>query len=256
MDGFTHQSDADREFDELRKRAYGPHPDIAEDPAGLARLRELEAAHRRDGKREADAPMGQGVAGPAVAPMAAPAAQPPTPAAPPAPGANAPAKDVSSRSERQGETATWWRLLAWVAGALVVAGGIVVTVLLVSAPRPDATLRAIPTGSDERLRTLVVEETILEIDPFTLRAFGTYRGLEIWSAENAYDSPCLVAMLRANDTLSESRCAPPPADLIMDVSSTGDGFDGFDGLDGDGIIRFIFHGDTVDAFVHLVPAAG
>jgi hypothetical protein len=97
-----------------------------------------------------------------------------------------------------------------------------------------------------------------EIDPSTFRSYGSYLGVEIWSGMNAFDSPCLVAVHRVNDTLSESRCAPSAAELIMDVSSSGDGFEGFEGFDGlrgDGIIRFILRGDTVDAFVHLLPEA-
>jgi len=38
-------SDAEREFRELRIRAYGPDADIHGDPAALARLAELEVAH-------------------------------------------------------------------------------------------------------------------------------------------------------------------------------------------------------------------
>ena len=45
MDASSPPSDAERELNELRARAYGPHPDIQADPAALARLTELEAAH-------------------------------------------------------------------------------------------------------------------------------------------------------------------------------------------------------------------
>ena len=43
-DPSTH-SDADRELNDLRARAYGPDSDIHADPAARARLIELEAAH-------------------------------------------------------------------------------------------------------------------------------------------------------------------------------------------------------------------
>ena len=94
------------------------------------------------------------------------------------------------------------------------------------------------------------------MDASTLRAYGSYLGLDIWSGTNAYDSPCLVAVHRANDVLSEGRCAPSPAELIMDVSSSGDEFEGFDGVAGDGIVRFILRGDAVDAYVHIMPGTG
>ncbi|WP_104162507.1 hypothetical protein [Cryobacterium sp. N22] len=237
MEGFTHPSGADRELDELRARAYGPDPDIGGDPAALARLRELEAAHLADVESRADAPTISSAAGTDVAP-------------------SPPVKTGSWRSLIQRATATRWSRVAWSVGALVVAGWIVATVLIVSAPRPDATLHPTAAEADDQVRRLVVEEAPWhEIDASTLIAYGSFLGLEIWSGVNAFDSPCLVAVHRANDNLSESSCAPPAADLIMDVSSTGDGFEGFDGVAGDGIIRFMLHGDTVDAYVYLLPEA-
>ncbi|MDN4610011.1 hypothetical protein [Arthrobacter burdickii] len=163
-------------------------------------------------------------------------------------------KEGSPRSQRT--TATRWNRVAWTAGALVVAGGIVATTFFLSAPRPAATLHPTAVEADKQVRELVaVEVPLFEIDTSTLRAYESYRGLEIWSAVNAFGSPCLVAVHRASGSLSDARCAPAPADLIMDVSSFGDGFEGFDGLTGDGIIRFMLRGDTVDAYVHLMPEA-
>lgn len=154
----------------------------------------------------------------------------------------------------QRATATWWRRLAWAVGALTVVGGIVAAVLiLVSAPRPDDTLHPTGAEADNRVRELVDQGPSPEVDTSTLRAYGSYHGLEIWSGVNAVGSPCLVAVHRGNDVLSEWRCAPYPADLIMDVSSTGDEFEGFDGLAGDGIIRFMLRGDSVEAYVYLMP---
>jgi hypothetical protein len=163
-------------------------------------------------------------------------------------------KEGSPRSQRT--TATRWNRLAWTGGALVTAGGIVATTFFLSAPRPAATLHPTAVEADKQVRELVaVEVPLFEIDTSTLRAYGSYRGLEIWSGVNAFGSPCLVAVHRASGSLSDARCAPAPADLIMDVSSAGDGFEGFDGLPGNGIIRFMLRGDTVDAYVHLMPEA-
>jgi hypothetical protein len=179
-------------------------------------------------------------------------------------GRNGSTADTPSEAVREGSSRTLWRRvtatrrsrLAWAVGALIGVLGIVAMVLRVSAARPDATLRATTAVADDRVRELVVGEVPwLEIDTSTLRAFGSYFGLDIWSGVNAFDSPCLVAVHRANDVLSEARCAPPAADLIMDVSSSGDGFEGFDGVVGDGMIRFILRGETVDAYVHLMTEA-
>jgi hypothetical protein len=133
---------------------------------------------------------------------------------------------------------------------LVVAAAVAGTVLLVSAPRPDATLHATAAQADDQVRRLVVEQAPwFEIDASNLHAYGSYLGLEIWSGTNTFDSPCLMAVNRANNTLSEARCAPSPAELILDVGSSGDEFDG---LPGEGIVRFILRGDTVDAYVYIM----
>ena len=154
----------------------------------------------------------------------------------------------------QRATATWWSSVAWAGGALIVALAVVATAFIVSAPRaPDATLHPTAADDDQVRRLLVEQGSWLGIDDSTLRAYGSYLGLDIWFAANAFGSPCLVAVHRANDVLSEGRCAPSPAALIMDVSSSGDEFEGFDGVTGDGIVRFMLRGDTVDAYVHIMP---
>ena len=244
--GFTNSSEADREFDELQARAYGPHPDIGVDPAALARLRELEAAHRANVERRPDAFTSDRATDPEVAPSEPGESGPP------------PMPEPTSwlRSVLRGVTATWRRRRAWVIGALVLAASVVATVLTVSAPHPDATLHATATEADRQVRKLVVEDVpFVDLDAAPLRAYGSYRGLEIWSGVGRFDSPCLVAVRRPNGIVSGWRCTPASAALIMDVSSSGDGFNGFDGLAGDGIIRFIFRGDTVDAYVYLMPEA-
>lgn len=142
--------------------------------------------------------------------------------------------------------------LAWAAGALVVVGStIAVTVVLVTAPRPDATMQRTAAEPDDLVRDLVAsEESWVRIEDSTLRGYGSFLGLEIWSGTDEYGSPCLMSVNRANDTLSDLRCAPAPADLFIDIASFGDDYEG---LPGEGLIRFIHRGDTVDAYVHLMP---
>jgi len=223
-------------------------------------LRELEAAHGADVESRADSPTSERAAGTDIPPTVAPAAPSADRVAPESPRSTgpappAPAKKGRARSLWQRATATWWSRLAWVAGALVIVAAVVATVAITSAPRrPDATLHPIAAEADIQVHRLVVQDAPwLEIDASTLRAYGSYLGLEIWFGTDAFDSPCLVAVHRASDSLSDGRCAPPPAELFMDVSSSGDGFEGFDGIAGDGIIRFIHRGDTVDAYVYIMP---
>ncbi|HYH76478.1 MAG TPA: hypothetical protein VD841_03105 [Arthrobacter sp.] len=175
----------------------------------------------------------------------------------------APASESAAHSEAPADAASIehpvpkWLRLGPLAGALVLAGGIVTTTLLLTAPRPEATLHPTGAAADDQVRVMVSlgEPSPLMIEPSTLRGYGSYLGLEIWSGVNAFDSPCLLAVHRARGNYSEARCAPAPADLIMDVSSSGDGFEGFEGRAGDGIIRFILRDDTVDAYVYLIPEA-
>lgn len=47
-------------------------------------------------------------------------------------------------------------------------------------------------------------------------------------------APWILSVNRANDTLSDLRCAPHPAELFIDIASFGDDYDG---LPGEGLIR-------------------
>lgn len=261
VEGFTNPSDAGRELDELRVRAYGPDHDIDGDPRALARLRELEAAHLADVQRRANALTSDSSARTESAKVGAHSvigfaeAQGPHSPGPAVAALSQPVRDSSLGSLLRRATRTWWGRLVWVAGMLVVAAAIVVAALLILTPRPDATLRLTAVEADDQVRTLVSSAERAggyEIDPSTLRAFGSYHGFNIWFGVNAFGSPCLVAVHRAFDYLSRARCAPFPADLIVDVSSSGEGLDI---PTGDGIIRFIRRGDTVDAYVYLLPEA-
>ena len=125
------------------------------------------------------------------------------------------------------------------------------TAILAAAPRPDATMHITTAEPDVLVRDLIAgEASWVRIEVSTLHSYGTFRGLEIWSGTDAHGSACLMSVNRANDTLSDLRCAPAPAQLFIDISSIGDDYDG---LPREGLIRFMHRGDTVDAFVHLMP---
>ena len=151
-------------------------------------------------------------------------------------------------------SATRSRRVAWAVVGSVLVGAVLGTVALVSVvstPRPDATLRRTAAEPDDQVVRLAREEVPqLRIDGSTLRAYGSYLGLELWAGENAFGSRCLMAVERSKDLFSEVGCVPRPADLFIDVSSWGDEFDGHPG---DGIIRFFLRGDVVDAYVFFLP---
>jgi hypothetical protein len=169
-------------------------------------------------------------------------------------GPGPPASVIESRLRslwRRG-TSTRLRRVAVAAGGLVSVGAIVATVVLMFWPRPDATLHRTTAEADARVVRLATDDGWREIDGSTLRSYGSYLGLELWSAQNAFGSTCLLAMQPSIGILSEADCAPPPADLFIDVSSSGDEFDGFPG---EGIIRFWLRGETVDAYLYYLPPA-
>lgn len=199
------------------------------------------SSHRSDADRELSEPRAGAPYGPEPE-----SRTPVTPAsAPPAPARR-------SRSVWQRMIATRWRRLAWAAGALVVVGSaITLTAVLLTAPRPDETLHVTAAKPDDLVRGLVAREASrFHIADSTLRSYGSFLALEIWSGTDGFGSPCILSVNRANDTLSDLRCAPHPAELFIDIASIGDDYDG---LPGDGLIRFIHRGDTVDAYVHLMP---
>jgi len=147
-----------------------------------------------------------------------------------------------------------WRQIALSAGVLAVATAVLTTVSLVSAPRPDATLQQTAIEADGRVLSLVrFEQPWLEIDGSTLRAYGAFLGVQLWAAQDAFGSPCLIAMERSKGMIADVRCAPPPADLFVDVSSDGESSDGHTRK---GIVRFFLRGDAVDAYIYALPEAG
>ncbi|WP_022890697.1 hypothetical protein [Agromyces italicus] len=145
-----------------------------------------------------------------------------------------------------------------VAAAVVVAAAYA-TVLVAPAPRADATLRQTGAHPDDQLLLRMESEGgetgfrpkpgygghDQEIELSTLSAFGAFRGFELWSAVNAFESPCLIAYHRATDDIVARSCVPSGADLFVDTQSHG--------LGPGQRLRFQLRGDTVDAFV-LRPA--
>lgn len=170
---------------------------------------------------------------------------------PATPAPAAPRRGVS-RSLWQSMMATRGRRLAWASTALVVVvGAMTVTAVLITAPRPDATMHPTTAEPDDLVQGLAAASEV-HVDVSTLHGYGSFLGLEIWSGTDRFGSPCLMSVNRANDTLSDLRCAPAPAELFMDIASIGDDYDG---LPGEGLIRFVYRVDTVDAYIHLMPGA-
>lgn len=198
------ESDADRELNDLRARAYGPHPDIEADPAALARLIDLEAAH-------------------ILAAVAAPEI----------------ASDVATA-----ERSRAWLVAAWIVMVVIV----VVSLVWLLSPRPDATLHLVEDETDgELLGNLDVQG---RPDVSTLRHFEPYHDVDVWSVENGVGYVCLIAFHRHSGRF-ETQCAPPATELAIYLVAAPEGEDDFgDWLPSGSSVSFRLRDDTVDVDLH------
>ena len=183
--------DDERELRARQRRAYGPDPDIQDDPAALARLVELEAVARSCLRRLA-ADRGEPPADPAAT-AAALGVRPrlPVPVArvriEPAEG-SATRRSLARRLHVVAVSAR--SAVATAAGSLRSRWSYAIATLV--APRPDASLA--PTGAppDDVLIAFVRNSGPIDIDLSTLRSYETFRGIEPWSAVDDYGNPCLI----------------------------------------------------------------
>ena len=236
-------SDAERELDELRRRAYGPHPDIQADPDALARLRELEAARAESPPAGVHAETGRLAAAMDDEPAADAAwtsADPPDWAA----------GEGSPPSLWQRLTSKWGRRLSFLAGALVALVALVYTVAGLIGPRPDVSLHPIPDEADAVVLSML---GFLEadFDPTSLRGYQTYRGFQPWFYREIPGTNCLLLIDRSTGTVDGANCVPPGVDLFSDVGQWPlQGKDYTEGLPDGSIIRFHYGGNSVDVFVY------
>ncbi|GAA1991511.1 hypothetical protein [Microbacterium pumilum] len=165
---------------------------------------------------------------------------------------------ADAHGDGQRATAKQGISIALLVFAVIALGVIIGTVILVSGPRPDATMQ--PTGDDPDGDLLSLMESEgsefdftprpgfgggeMEIDLSTLEGFGTFQGIELWSAVNAFGSPCLIAVHRPTTDVVARACVPAAADLFVDTAGHG--------LAEGERLRFLLRNDTVEAFV-LTP---
>jgi hypothetical protein len=226
------ESAIERERRDLLSRAYGPHPDIQDDPAALARLAELESAHR------------VGHASAAASGEAVERGHP------------EPVEDVVAAHERVEPAAISGGSRVrrrWIVGGSLLFVGVVLAGVIWNAVRPEATLHPTGIAPDTNTFSAVALAPLAEVDDTTLRGFESYLGLEPWLAENAQGSRCLM-MLQAS-TMWGIRCAPPEADLMIDIGSWPlDPGSPASGLAPGSVLRFQLRGDAID--VSLFVANG
>ena len=265
METSAGSSDAQRELRELRARAYGPGADIDLDPVALARLADLESRERQaHASLEAlqEAPEGTRVSSTTRHhPSSAHLLHDTT-----VPIAAASSPIAVGDDSRHGAFRQWTLttrggrlLLAVAAGATVVA--LVYGANWLMTPRPAATLMATGAagaatpGEAGRDRWVVVssEDELfadLTIDRRTLTPFGTFRGVEAWTADDELGNACLILIEESTQRTLQGVCTPRSGELIADVGA-------WPGLDHDfaeelvpgTVLRFQHQGTTIDAFV-------
>ncbi|MGY4857736.1 hypothetical protein [Cryobacterium sp. AP23] len=251
MDSPVLPPDAERELDDLRRRAYGPHPDIQSDPAALARLTELEAAHAgktlggghvtepADGARPADS----------ARPSAADQADP---------------TDGTDPEEEDSEAATrtlWHRLTGSRIGrGLALAGALAVIIALafglarLLVPQPDATLHQLADEADDAVMS-VLDFLGTDADLSTVRGFEEYRGVEPWFVVENTGEHCFMIIQRSSRTVDGANCVPPGVEQFADIGEwplIGPSFT--ENLPDGSVIRFHYRGDSVDVYVYPTTA--
>ena len=262
MDPSSSRSDAERQLDELRRRAYGPHPDIQSDPAAQLRLTELEAA-RTASPRTAT---GTDVTTPAAAPDSGPVAHPtwtriidePDPAISIAPVAESRSGSTSSIWRRL--TGTRVRRYSFMAGALAVFLAGVFTVAWIVRPHPDATVHPIADEPDVAVLTMLNFLSTLEFawgeadGQSSFRGYQPYRGVEPWFFVDGRGYHCFMLISRSGPYVDGANCVPPGVDLFADIDGSNlPADDGTQDLPNGSIVRFHYRGDSVDVF--LYPAS-
>jgi hypothetical protein len=256
-------SDAERELNDLRARAYGPEPDIDVDPAAIARLIELETAHVAVTSRpDVTASVDSRAADPA--PTSAPARD--TVAASPAAPKAEPMIPMTSRG---GGWSLWLRAGPTPSREWFVLGSIVVAALLGSAgwllaPHPDWTLHTDatlqPTASDRESSLFIGSLIASDEDPdiSTLRQFERYHDIDVWSVqvssvENSTGDTCLIAWDRMGGRV-QYECLPTGIDVAVHMVAEADDRLGEWLADGS-VISLHLRENTVDVFIRSPPAA-
>ncbi|MGX5771556.1 hypothetical protein ACWKWN_12445 [Microbacterium trichothecenolyticum] len=217
-------SDIERELDGLRARAYGPDADIDADPAALARLVELEAAH-----------LGAARAARSARPAAVATAVTVTPGEPTGPS--------SSQGGSRGVPGR-----TWVVAAAICLFAIVAATVWNLVQRPDATLRQTDAGGgSDVIRVLSAQGR--GPDASTLRQFEPYHDVGVWSVENAAGKVCFVVWDLTSSGRFSIKCAPPGTQVTLTLIVASDGDDFGRWLPDGSSVDFRFGENAVDVFV-------
>jgi hypothetical protein len=262
MDAPRGPADFDQsELQHLRRRAYGPDADIAEDAAAQARLSELEAAQRREPDPVVDdtAALPEPPEGLRPAPASVlqpgdeasvdhePGGRPVTQRDP------AGALIAGSKTADKARSAPWWRrrrMLPWGIAAvavLVAAIGIGVSVVEES-NEPQPVARLTPQGQPGSASIPVDDDVPVRYD-LTVADFisyGSYGALQIWSTTSLEDQRCIAVVVQNHISVFE--CTAPSVDTIADYNIDADMIPPEPSGELSPYVRFVLHDDVVDVY--------
>lgn len=260
------------ELQRLRGRAYGPNADIAGDPAAQARLRELEAAQRRERALDVDV----------AAALRAPVSEPvpiPEPLEGPRPASTSvsqlvsaaafaePDADAGSIAENvpprvpiaapepidRTHSPPWWRrrrLLPWaIAGVAVLAAAIGIGFYGIEEPdQSEPVARLTPQGQPGPASIPANDEVPvrygLTVTDFV--SYGAYGPLQIWSTTKLENQRCIAVLHEKHISVFE--CTAPSVDTIADIDMDLDELPPAPWGELSPYVRFVLHDDVVDVY--------
>jgi len=238
----------------LRRRAYGPAPDIVGDEAALRRLAELEAAWAGDARPPA-APRPPSRPVPESAPSHSAPEAAPSPAVPevvpedvidgmPPGTVHAPTPHPQRR-----------RFGGWLVGALVVVAALIVLLMSLS-PRPDAVLA--PVDTPRPLPVWVSDgwfDSYIDRDPAApYVVYASFGGVEPWVLTTRTGARCLILTFGSQIGSTEPSCGRDGLAPSYTLHSTEWMPEALQEVGPPGtIVRFVLRGESVEVTVALPP---
>jgi hypothetical protein len=253
MDAMALSPEESRELAALRRRAYGPQPDIDDDPAALARLEALESAlhahSEATGATEAEATTAPGRPEEEVPDL--------TPhgflrSAHSSPAWSPPEDDPEGEGPALPHRRTPRRWLV-VAGAVALVCALVWGVTQLSAPRADATLSRIPAGEEgqrfARQGFLSAADVVVQ----EVQRFEPYEALQMWLILAESGDRCLVIEAERYGILGVN-CTPAGLEPTLDLRIwRGMRTNVFGHLPPGTFLRFVHSGDRIHVWVRPPP---
>ncbi|SBS73022.1 hypothetical protein [uncultured Microbacterium sp.] len=265
------ESEESGELQRLRRRAYGPNPDIATDAVAQARLSELEAARRGERSSVIDAAAALQASGSEPVPVPVPLegsrqastslSQPVTavsgehdpdggsvteadPAAVPAPD-----------SERIDGvlSVTWWRRrrsLPWIIAAVAVLATAIGIALFVAdgLRRPSPVAQLTPQGRPGSA-VIRADDDVFVMYDLTIEDFvtyGSYGPLQIWGTTQVENKRCIAVV--GDNHISVFECTAPTVDTIADFNIEPALIPPAPSGELSPYVRFVLHDDVVDVY--------